>query len=414
MRGTLARPRALPPAPRRPGRRDLRDAQVPLDARRPATPASSRPTAPPPAASRASTGAPPSAASCAAPRSTSCRSCGTSSAATCASSARAPSAPSTWRASAPRSPATRAPSRPRRADRPRAGRRARAARVLHRHARRARQRLHRRLVARAGPQDPRPHRRRGAARRGVGRSPGWPLRRSPRGNVPFPRSGQPYPRELDARRTGTWQRQRTRPGSSRASRPSSSSAGSGATRRGGATLDVEDPATGETIATVADATHEDADAALAAATEAFATWRNVAPRERADILRRAYDLIDARADELALLMTLEMGKPVAESQGRDRLRQQLPALVLRGGGPHQRPLHDQRDRQGPRADAAPADRAVPVHHAVELPAGDGHAQDRARRWRPAAPAWSSRPSRRRCRCSRWRRSSRRPGCRAAC
>ncbi|HEV7492666.1 NAD-dependent succinate-semialdehyde dehydrogenase [Baekduia sp.] len=84
---------------------------------------------------------------------------------------------------------------------------------------------------------------------------------------------------------------------------------------GGATLDVEDPATGETIATVADATHEDADAALAAATEAFKTWRNVAPRERADILRRAYDLIHARAEELALLMTLEMGKPVAESLG---------------------------------------------------------------------------------------------------
>jgi succinate-semialdehyde dehydrogenase/glutarate-semialdehyde dehydrogenase len=83
----------------------------------------------------------------------------------------------------------------------------------------------------------------------------------------------------------------------------------------GATLEVEDPATGETIATVADATNADADAALAAATEAFATWRNVAPRDRADILRRAYDLIDARAGELALLMTLEMGKPVAESLG---------------------------------------------------------------------------------------------------
>jgi succinate-semialdehyde dehydrogenase/glutarate-semialdehyde dehydrogenase len=84
---------------------------------------------------------------------------------------------------------------------------------------------------------------------------------------------------------------------------------------GGATLDVEDPATGETIATVADATNEDADAALAAATEAFETWRWVAPRERADILRRAYDLINERTDELALLMTLEMGKPVAESKG---------------------------------------------------------------------------------------------------
>src|SRR4051795_10423105 len=83
---------------------------------------------------------------------------------------------------------------------------------------------------------------------------------------------------------------------------------------GGATLDVEDPATGETIATVADATNADADAALAAADEAFKTWRNVAPRERGDILRRAYDLIVSRIDELALLMTLEMGKPVSESK----------------------------------------------------------------------------------------------------
>jgi succinate-semialdehyde dehydrogenase/glutarate-semialdehyde dehydrogenase len=84
---------------------------------------------------------------------------------------------------------------------------------------------------------------------------------------------------------------------------------------GGATLAVEDPATGETIANVADATNADADAALAAADEAFATWRYVAPRDRADILRKAYELIHARTDELALLMTLEMGKPVAESKG---------------------------------------------------------------------------------------------------
>jgi succinate-semialdehyde dehydrogenase/glutarate-semialdehyde dehydrogenase len=84
---------------------------------------------------------------------------------------------------------------------------------------------------------------------------------------------------------------------------------------GGATLAVEDPATGETIANVADATNADADAALAAADEAFKTWRYVAPRDRADILRKAYELIHARTDELALLMTLEMGKPVAESKG---------------------------------------------------------------------------------------------------
>jgi succinate-semialdehyde dehydrogenase/glutarate-semialdehyde dehydrogenase len=82
----------------------------------------------------------------------------------------------------------------------------------------------------------------------------------------------------------------------------------------GATIDVEDPATGEVIASVADATNADADAALAAADEAFTTWRNVAPRERADILRGAYDLINERMDELALLMTMEMGKPIAESR----------------------------------------------------------------------------------------------------
>jgi len=83
----------------------------------------------------------------------------------------------------------------------------------------------------------------------------------------------------------------------------------------GATFAVEDPATGETIAEVADATAEDALAALAAAHEAFAgPWRDRAPRERSDILRRAYESVMSRADELALLMTLEMGKPLAESR----------------------------------------------------------------------------------------------------
>ncbi len=80
------------------------------------------------------------------------------------------------------------------------------------------------------------------------------------------------------------------------------------------TIAVEDPATGETIAEVADATPEDALDALGAAHEAFATWRETAPRERGDILRRAYDSVTERTNELALLMTLEMGKPLAESQ----------------------------------------------------------------------------------------------------
>ncbi len=84
---------------------------------------------------------------------------------------------------------------------------------------------------------------------------------------------------------------------------------------GGETVAVEDPATGETIAHVADATPEDALAALGAAHDAFrGDWRQSGPRERSDILRSAYEAIMDRADELALLMTLEMGKPLAESK----------------------------------------------------------------------------------------------------
>ena len=84
---------------------------------------------------------------------------------------------------------------------------------------------------------------------------------------------------------------------------------------GGETVRVDDPATGETIAQVADATPDDALAALGAAHDAsYGGWRDSAPRERSDILRRAYEAIVDRTDDLALLMTLEMGKPLAESR----------------------------------------------------------------------------------------------------
>lgn len=84
---------------------------------------------------------------------------------------------------------------------------------------------------------------------------------------------------------------------------------------GGATFDVEDPATGRTLLALADAGPEDGKAALDAAVAAQESWARTAPRERSDILRRAFDAITARADEFALLMTLEMGKPLAESKG---------------------------------------------------------------------------------------------------
>ncbi len=82
----------------------------------------------------------------------------------------------------------------------------------------------------------------------------------------------------------------------------------------GGTLGVEDPATGETLAEVADAQPDDAVAALEAAANVQQEWGSHPPRERGEILRRAFEAIKEREDDLALLMTLEMGKPVAESK----------------------------------------------------------------------------------------------------
>jgi succinate-semialdehyde dehydrogenase / glutarate-semialdehyde dehydrogenase len=83
---------------------------------------------------------------------------------------------------------------------------------------------------------------------------------------------------------------------------------------GGGTLGVEDPSTGEVLVEVADGQLDDARAALDSAVAQQAGWAATPPRERGEILRRAYELIHERADDLALLMTLEMGKPVAESK----------------------------------------------------------------------------------------------------
>jgi succinate-semialdehyde dehydrogenase/glutarate-semialdehyde dehydrogenase len=80
------------------------------------------------------------------------------------------------------------------------------------------------------------------------------------------------------------------------------------------TLQVEDPSTGEVLAEVADASPADAMTALNAAVDAAPAWAAYAPRERGEILRRAFETIISRADDLALLMTLEMGKPLAEAR----------------------------------------------------------------------------------------------------
>jgi succinate-semialdehyde dehydrogenase/glutarate-semialdehyde dehydrogenase len=82
----------------------------------------------------------------------------------------------------------------------------------------------------------------------------------------------------------------------------------------GKTLDVQDPATGAVIKTVADGGVADGAAALDAAVAAGPGWARTPPRQRGEVLRRAFDLLQQRRDEVALLMTLEMGKPLAESQ----------------------------------------------------------------------------------------------------
>ncbi|MFF9809873.1 NAD-dependent succinate-semialdehyde dehydrogenase [Streptomyces coeruleorubidus] len=82
----------------------------------------------------------------------------------------------------------------------------------------------------------------------------------------------------------------------------------------GRTLSVDNPATGEELCRVADASPADGLRAVEAAVAAQAAWAATAPRVRSEILRRAYDIIIARTEDLALLMTLEMGKPLAEAR----------------------------------------------------------------------------------------------------
>ncbi len=80
-------------------------------------------------------------------------------------------------------------------------------------------------------------------------------------------------------------------------------------------FEVIDPADGSVLTTVADASPAEAVQALDAAVAAQADWAATPPRDRSEILRRAFDLITARADGFAELMSLEMGKPVAEAKG---------------------------------------------------------------------------------------------------
>ena len=83
----------------------------------------------------------------------------------------------------------------------------------------------------------------------------------------------------------------------------------------GRRLEVADPATGSVLATVADADTDDAAAAVDAAAAAAADWAATSPRSRADLLMRAFHLMQERSEELALLISLENGKSLADARG---------------------------------------------------------------------------------------------------
>ena len=85
----------------------------------------------------------------------------------------------------------------------------------------------------------------------------------------------------------------------------------------GATLTTENPATGEILAEIAEATKEDVDSAVAVARTAFETWSQTTPTERANILLKIADLIEANADYLAAVESMDNGKPIRETSGAD-------------------------------------------------------------------------------------------------
>lgn len=91
--------------------------------------------------------------------------------------------------------------------------------------------------------------------------------------------------------------------------------GNWVTGHGEKPIAVEDPATGKILMEIANASAEDGLAALTAASDAQEKWAKTPPRERAEILRRTFELVRARSEEFAMLISMEMGKPIAEARG---------------------------------------------------------------------------------------------------
>ncbi len=160
----------------------------------------------------------------------------------------------------------------------------------------------------------------------------------------------------------------------------------------GQTIAVTNPANGETVASVPHMGAAETKRAIDAANAAWPAWRKLPAKERAAILRKWNDLMLENADDLALLMTPEQGKPLAEAKGEVRLRRLVHRVVWRRSQARRR--RDARFAvagQTHRRDQG-ADRRVRRDHAVELPGRDDHPQGRRRRWPPVARSCSSRPN----------------------
>ena len=85
--------------------------------------------------------------------------------------------------------------------------------------------------------------------------------------------------------------------------------------KSGKTFKVLNPANGEVVANVADCTAIETEQAVKGANAAFPLWRSTTAKERSDLLRRWFNLVMENADDLALLMTTEQGKPIKEARG---------------------------------------------------------------------------------------------------
>ena len=145
---------------------------------------------------------------------------------------------------------------------------------------------------------------------------------------------------------------------------------------GSKTQDVMNPAKSTPIGELGLASKGDLDKALAAADKGFKTWRKVSSFERGKILRKAADLLRARADEIAKVLTQEQGKVLAEAKLEVHERRRHHRLVRRRRAARLRPHHPGPRRRRAQHGDHGADRPGRRLRALELPRHAGRAQDR--------------------------------------